>query len=77
MAIRESDLQVGDKVTVTRAVEGQTPTSWTGAVTSVDPDGYGFSLRGETGGLTWGSAFSDADTLLRAYGCVQTITRAT
>jgi hypothetical protein len=76
MAINESDLQVGDKVTVTRVVEGETPTSWTGVVTYVGTEG-GFSLRGETGGLPWGSAFSDADTLLRAYGCTQTIARAT
>lgn len=78
MTIDEGDLKPGDKVIVTRLPKGETtPTRWEGVIISAAGKTGGFELKGRIiGGNDSWSYFSDAETVLRMYGCIQTVTRA-
>lgn len=60
----------GDRVTVTFTTPQGRTYHHTGRLTQVSQHGCGFSLLRDDGGHSW---YSDAATLMRLYGVVQTI----
>lgn len=73
--IAEHDLKVGDRVVVTRENKSGSVTRWPGTITAVSPDACnGFGLAYTDAGLQKETWCSNAEILLRDYGCIQTVT---